>query len=182
MTTATTRLLDALRAAQGNCTDYRVSKLLNLDTAAVSKWRVGKGHMSIATIARVCELAGIPDQTWDWQIRIGAERELGPDGDLFRDALKDLERVRAGAEPAPGGLLAWARNGGRAAAIMAFALLAGGVLFPAKEALAASVTAGPAACHLYILLNRLWRHRRRRLWGFTWFPIADLSTTVAVPA
>lgn len=86
MTTATTRLLDAIRAAHGNCTDYRAGKLLGTTTATVSRWRTEVGHMSMANVSKACELARVPEQTWEWQIRIGAEREQGPDGDVYRDA------------------------------------------------------------------------------------------------
>lgn len=128
-TTTTIKLLDALRAANGDCSDYRAGKLLGTSTSAISRWRTGIGHMSPSNIAKACELAGIIDRHWEWQIRIGAEREQGPDGDPFRDAVKDLDSIAAGGKPAPDGLIAMAeraRKAGRVIKVIAgvsFALL-----------------------------------------------------------
>lgn len=172
--TATTRLLDALRASIEPQTDYRVAKLLAVTRSTVSAWRTRKGHMSMANIARACELAGIPEQTWEWELRIGAEREQGPDGDVYRSAVKDLESVKAGREPSPVGLFAMLRAGSRAAAIMALAFFAGISLFPEKPASAAPLPQGASAGSLNIMLHRMHRRRRRRWLTFTWFPIATL--------
>jgi hypothetical protein len=177
MTTATLRLLDVLRASQGNCTDYRVSKLLSLDTAAVSKWRVGKGHMGMANIAKACELAGIPERTWEWQIRIGAEREKGPDGNIYREALRDLEAVQAGGEPSPIGFIALARRLSHVAAILACVLLGLVVsLFPEKQASAADLSVASDAHGFYIIRSWLRAGPRLRRWmrrlSWTWFPVS----------
>lgn len=165
MATATTRLLDAIRAFNGNCTDYRAGKLLGMTTATVSRWRTGVGHMSMANVSRACELAGVDADTWEWQIRIGAEREKGPDGDIYREALKDLESYRTSGEPSPNGLFALLRKGGRAAAMVAFLLLGLiGALFPEKQASAAmqAITASEPRSIDYTNYGR----RRRRLGDF----------------
>lgn len=153
MTTATMRLLDALRAAQGNCTDYRAGKLLGMTTATVSRWRTGKSHMSMANVSRACELAGVPGDTWEWQIRIGAEREKGPDGDIYREALKDLDSYRATGKPSPNGLFAMLRHYGGHAAIILIACLgaAVGVFLPGKDAVAATRAAVNEVAPVYIM-------------------------------
>lgn len=121
--------------------------------------------MSMANVSRACELAGIDADTWEWQIRIGAEREKGPDGDIYREAVKDLESYRATGEPATHGLIALLRNAGRAAAMVAFLLLGLiGALFPEKQASAAmhAITAGEPQSIDYTNYGR----RRRRLGDF----------------
>lgn len=171
MITATTRLLDALRASHDNCTDYRAGKLLGVSTSAVSRWRLGQGHMSMANVSHACELAGVAADTWEWQIRIGAEREKGPDGDIYREALKDLESFRSNGEPSPHGLFALLRNSSRAAAILAGVLTLGLVpLLSGKPASAAALEGAPAAQVLHIMANRLRRLRRRWLRFLFVFP------------
>lgn len=154
MGTASTRLLDVLRASQGNCTDYRAGKLLGVTTATVSRWRTGAGHMSTANVQRACELAGIPDQTWEWNLRIGAERERGPDGDLYRQAVADLERVRQGQEPSECGLFALLTRGVRAAAILTAMVFAWGHANIA-EARSAAPSSAELAAQECILCNIL---------------------------
>jgi|GEM_PF-5665690 len=94
MATATQQLLDLVRVAQ-NCTDYRAAKLLGISDASVSRWRTGGGHMSAGTIVKACNLAG-EKNVGRWQIFIGAERELGPDGDWYRDMRADMLKAEAG--------------------------------------------------------------------------------------
>jgi hypothetical protein len=136
--------------------------------------------MNMANVSRACELAGIPEQTWEWQIRVGAEREKTADGDIYREALKDLESYRASGEPSPNGLFALLTRGGRAAAILApvlFVLL--GVLTPEQPASAATPT--PVATSEQSILRQI-RRRRSRRWisrrwrhFLTWFPNATLA-------
>jgi hypothetical protein len=139
MATATTRLLDVLRAANGDCTDYRAGKLLGVTTATVSRWRTEVGHMSMANVANACRLSGRPEETWLWQFVIGAEREQGPDGDVYREAVQDLERVNSGQEPSPDGIFAFLRHHGGRAAIILIACVVSfvGAFFPGRSAVAA---------------------------------------------
>lgn len=151
-TTTSMRLLDAIRAGNGNCTDYRAGKLLGTSTSAISRWRTGVGHMNPTNIAKACELAGFSEQNWEWQIRIGAEREQGPDGDIFRDAVKDLDALAAGGKPAPDGILAMAaralaaaKKAGKAITLIAGLAVALLGLAPQKPALADTSAAYVAA-------------------------------------
>lgn len=159
METATTRLLDALRASQGGITDYRAGKLLQVSTSTVSKWRVGKGHMSTANVQRACELAGL--DVWEWNLRIAAEREQGPDGDIYREAVADLERVQRGEDPSPSGLFALLTRGTRAAAILAALLFASPHTNTGVSGVAHASELEGDAPSLYILLNGILRAFRR---------------------
>lgn len=98
METATTRLLDLIRQAHGNCTDYRAGKLLGVSTSAISRWRVGAGHMSPALIIKACQLAGERD-VFRWEMYIGAERERGPDGEFFRKVSKEFRALDQQEQP-----------------------------------------------------------------------------------
>lgn len=165
MTTATTRLLDALRAANGNCTDYRAGKLLGVSTSAVSRWRVGIGHMSDANVIEACHRAGLEHRTWQWRIRIGAEREKGPDGEMYRDMLVDIERMERSQEPRKGHLVYTLIHGisGRAAAIVAaFTLTLLGVFSPQNTVRAAQpMTAQSAPANMHYAQRA---RRRLRAW------------------
>lgn len=174
--TATQRLLDLVRASVEPPTDYQVAKVMQVTRSTVSAWRTGKGHMSMANVSRACDLAGIPQQTWEWQIRVGAEREKTAEGDIYREALKDLESYRASGEPSPNGLFALLTRGGRAAAIVAPVLMVLlGAFSPEKPASAAPIVPVNRAV-LDIDYAMSWVRRIRRAWRrrfLTWFPASS---------
>jgi hypothetical protein len=99
MSNATQRLIDRVRASNGNCSDYRVGKLLGVSTSAVSRWRTGTGHMSTANVEAACKAAGIKD-VFRWEMLIEAEREQGADGDFARRVRDEFRELDAG-RPAP---------------------------------------------------------------------------------
>lgn len=168
MSNPTQQLLDLAAAHQGGVTDYRLHKLSGFAQNTVSKWRVGKAHMSPQAVTRFCDLAGIKDVT-RWQALIGAERESGPEGDFYRALRDELTLSTKAGKPPRGGLIdALVRSiAGKAAGI----LLAGFVaLSPSHDARASENTAPartalPAATSqgLYITLNRRWRRIMRWL-------------------
>lgn len=141
MNTETLRLLALVQKANGHCTDYRAAQLLEVTSATVSKWRVGRSHMGPAAIVKACKLAGEPNVA-RWQIFIGAEREVGPDGDWYRDLRADMLKAEAGEKPAKDSSLSVLLRGARtrtAAAILAvIALLGLSGLSPENKAFAAS--------------------------------------------
>lgn len=104
MKTASQSLLDLVLQVQ-KCTDYRAGKLLGASKSSVSWWRTGNGHMSTTNVQKACELAGIPEETWYWHIIISAEREKGPDGDIYREAAEDMQRVARGERPSKQGVM-----------------------------------------------------------------------------
>lgn len=104
MRTASQNLLDLVLQAH-QCTDYRAAKLLSVSKGTVSWWRTGSGHMSTSNVQKACELAGVGEETWWWHIVISAEREKGPDGDIYREAAEDLQRVARGERPSKTGVM-----------------------------------------------------------------------------
>lgn len=90
--TETLALLDAARHAHGDCTDYRIARLLNVPTSYLSAWRRGN-HLSDEYAARLAELAGMdPVET---VLRVAADREGGVSADIFRRALARLTGAAA---------------------------------------------------------------------------------------
>lgn len=74
---ATIELLDLVRAAHGNCSDYRCSQLLGVSRSVASSWRVGVATMNAANAHRAALLAGVDPVVW--VVRIEAERAATPD-------------------------------------------------------------------------------------------------------
>lgn len=56
---ATKKYLDILRAQYGNCSDYRISQLLQVTRQAVSRWSQGKGTIGDEPAARLADLCGL---------------------------------------------------------------------------------------------------------------------------
>lgn len=163
-TTATVRLLDALRASQGQCSDYRVAKLLRVGEPTVSRWRNGRAHMSPENIEKACELAGL--DPWEWNLRIAAEREHGPAAEFCRQALRDLDSVRATGQMSASGIVAELTRRASRAAILAGVVIAACFAHPEIARAGAPSPAGSDAGSMYILLNRIrtaWRRLNRQL-------------------
>lgn len=101
---ASVELLDLLRAALGDASDYRAAKELNVSSSAVSLWRSGKAHMSPETVLRACELAGIRDVFY-WNFKIAAERETGKVQEHAHAMLGEIASMRRTGHAPAGGLL-----------------------------------------------------------------------------
>lgn len=68
----TTDLLEALKASQGGCSDYRAAHLLGVAQQTISKYRKEQAPMSPEKIILACELAGL--DAVDWLLRLQLER------------------------------------------------------------------------------------------------------------
>lgn len=85
--TETLALMDAARRAHGDCTDYRLARMLGVQTSNTSGWRKGR-HMSDEYAAKCAALAGLdPVET---VLRVAAERESGVTQEILRAALKRI--------------------------------------------------------------------------------------------
>ena len=85
----TLALMDAARAAHGNCTDYRLARMLGVQTSNTSGWRRGR-HMSDEYAAKCAELAGLdPVET---VLKVASERESGKTAEILALALVRLTR------------------------------------------------------------------------------------------
>lgn len=64
-------LLDALKASQGNASDYRAAKLLCVTQPMVSKYRSEAAQMSPEKVILACNLAGL--NATEWILRLQSE-------------------------------------------------------------------------------------------------------------
>jgi hypothetical protein len=90
--TQTLALLDAVRAAHGNCSDYIVARKLGIQSSQTSAWRKRGIHMSDGYAAACAELAGIDPVAA--VLRVAAERETAATPALQR-ALAKLTGIAA---------------------------------------------------------------------------------------
>jgi len=67
-----TDLLDALKASQGNASDYRAAKLLCVTQQTISKYRTDQCPLSAEKVILACELAGL--DPIEWLLKLQAER------------------------------------------------------------------------------------------------------------
>lgn len=56
----TSKLLAALKKAHGDCSDYRIAKILDVAKTTVSRWSCGHGYMSEETARKAAQILG-----WD---------------------------------------------------------------------------------------------------------------------
>lgn len=68
----TLELLEALKASQGNCSDYRAAKLLGVAQPQICKYRNGERPLSPEKVLFICELIGL--DAVDWLLRLYRER------------------------------------------------------------------------------------------------------------
>lgn len=68
----TIELLDALKASQNNCSDYRAAKLLGVSQPTMSKYRNRDLPLSPEKVLLACEIAGL--DAVDWLLRLYRER------------------------------------------------------------------------------------------------------------
>lgn len=179
MRTASQDLLDQVSAAQGGISDYAISKLLRVSSAAVSRWRVGHSHMSEANITAACNLLGRYPNIGRWQYLIGAEREKGPDGDYYRAMRRDFETLdRGGKLDKNSPLRIFIEGVGGIVAGWAFAaMVAAGTIFaPAGNQASAASFNSSANIHYASYGRRRRRSLRAWLRFFTIFPVATLAT------
>jgi hypothetical protein len=92
----TAKLLAALKKANGNCSDYRVAKILKVTTATVSRWNCNLGPMSEETAKKAAELLGF-DPVYVVAC-IHAEQQKGKDiYPVWKDLCHRLEREQKAA-------------------------------------------------------------------------------------
>lgn len=101
---STQQLLDLAAAHQGKVSDYRLAKRSGYAQNTVSKWRTGRAAMSPSAIKVFCGMAGIQDVA-RWQVLIGAERDVGVDGEWFRDMRTEIEAAERDGKPIAGGII-----------------------------------------------------------------------------
>lgn len=65
-------LLDALKAAQGNVSDYRIAQILGVKQQTVSCYRRGLAQLSSEKVVLICEMAGL--NAGHWLLRMQLER------------------------------------------------------------------------------------------------------------
>jgi len=65
-------LLDRLKAAQGNASDYRAAKLLGVGQPTICKYRNGELNLSPEKVIIACELADL--NASEWLMRLQLER------------------------------------------------------------------------------------------------------------
>lgn len=65
-------LLDALKASQGNCSDYRAAKILGVGQPQICKYRNEERPLSPEKVLFICELIGF--DSVDWLLRLYRER------------------------------------------------------------------------------------------------------------
>lgn len=58
------QLLDALKASQGGCSDYRVAQILGVAQQTVAKYRKEIAPMSAERVIQICELTGLDAKEW----------------------------------------------------------------------------------------------------------------------
>lgn len=156
MSNPSQELVELVRRAHGDCSYYRVAQLLNVEPAAVARWRKGRGHMSDGIITAACKLARLEDSL-RWRSYIGAERERGPEGDHWREKREDFERMAAGLPPREGGELHLFIKGlpKHAASILLMVLTAVGAgALPSQRASAQDAPSSLARSVYYVKLRR----------------------------
>lgn len=65
-------LLEALKASQGGCSDYKAAQLLRVGQPQICKYRNGERPLSSEKIILACEIAGF--DPLEWLIKLHAER------------------------------------------------------------------------------------------------------------
>lgn len=65
-------LLDALKAAQGNVSDYRAAQILGVKTPTMTKYRHELMPLSAEKVIFICNLTGLNAQ--EWLLRLQIER------------------------------------------------------------------------------------------------------------
>lgn len=82
-------LLDALKAAQDNASDYRAAKLLGVAQQTMSKYRQGQCPLSAEKVILACNLAGL--NAMEWLLRLQIERaKCTAEKAIWNDALHRL--------------------------------------------------------------------------------------------
>lgn len=67
-------LLDKLKACLGGISDYRAAKLLGVNQATVSAYRVGRVQMSSEIASKACKLAEISALPWILRLQLEKAR------------------------------------------------------------------------------------------------------------
>lgn len=67
-----TDLLDALKASQGGCSDYKAAQLLGVGQPQISKYRNSGLPLSAEKVILACDIAG--EDPIEWLLKLQAER------------------------------------------------------------------------------------------------------------
>lgn len=79
-------LLEALKASQGGCSDYRAAQLLGVGQPQICKYRNETLPLSAEKIILACELAGLDPV--EWLLKLHAERaKCTAEKDIWNDLL-----------------------------------------------------------------------------------------------
>lgn len=82
-------LLEALKAAQGNVSDYRAAKLLGVGQPQICKYRNGELKLSPEKVILACELANL--NALEWLMRLNLERaRCDSEKAIWNDAIHRL--------------------------------------------------------------------------------------------
>jgi len=68
----TLELLEALKASQGNCSDYRAAKIIGVAQPQICKYRNGERPLSPEKVLFICDLIGF--DACDWLLKLYRER------------------------------------------------------------------------------------------------------------
>lgn len=83
----TLELLEALKASQGNCSDYRAAKILGVGQPQICKYNKGELPLSPEKVLFICELIGF--DACDWLLRLYRERARCDSEKQVIDSLRD---------------------------------------------------------------------------------------------
>lgn len=82
-------LLEALKASQGGCSDYRAAKLLGCGQPQICKYRNGTIPLSPEKVIICCDLAGL--NALEWLMRLQLERaRCDAEKHIWNDAIHRL--------------------------------------------------------------------------------------------
>lgn len=57
-------LLNALKASNGGCSDYRLAKILGVAQPTIVKYNKGELPLSAERVIQICELTGLDAKEW----------------------------------------------------------------------------------------------------------------------
>lgn len=82
-------LLDALKASQGACSDYKAAQILGVKQPTMSQYRNGRCPLSSEKVVFICNLAGL--NALEWLMRLQIERaKCDTEKSIWNDALHRL--------------------------------------------------------------------------------------------
>ncbi len=70
-------LLNAFKASQDGCSDYRVAKLIGVSQQTITKYKQGLAPISAEKVLLMCKIAGFDEV--EWLLRLYLERAKSTD-------------------------------------------------------------------------------------------------------